>query len=121
MGLFGFGNKRNKTLDLTERYVKEKERLANLKENIASAKKENPDNQNASGLGFFANLSSSVQENNSLSSSSENSANSDTEERKKRFTKRIMDLTDKIEELSNQIYHLQQRIEVLERKNNLSI
>ena len=27
-------------------------------------------------------------------------------------------MTDKMEDLSNQIYHLQQRIEVLERKGN---
>ena len=42
------------------------------------------------------------------------------EEKKKRLAKRLVEMTDKIEELSNQIYHLQQRVEVLERKNNLS-
>ena len=42
------------------------------------------------------------------------------EEKKKKLAKRIVDLTDDVENLSNQIYHLQQRIEVLERKLNIS-
>ena len=42
------------------------------------------------------------------------------EEKKKKLAKRIVDLTDDVENLSNQIYHLQQRIEVLERKLNVS-
>ena len=29
-----------------------------------------------------------------------------------------MDITNKLEDLSNQIYHLQQRVEVLEKKTN---
>ena len=42
------------------------------------------------------------------------------EEKKQRFVKRIVDLTDKMEGLSNQVYHLQQRIELLEKKLNIS-
>lgn len=42
------------------------------------------------------------------------------EERRKKLTKRIMDMTSKMEELSNQIYHLQQRLEVIERKMNIN-
>ena len=42
------------------------------------------------------------------------------EEKKKKLAKRIVDLIDEVENLSNQIYHLQQRIEVLERKLNMS-
>lgn len=37
-------------------------------------------------------------------------------ERKRKLAKRLMTITDKLEELSNQIYHLQQRVELLERK-----
>jgi len=43
------------------------------------------------------------------------------EEKKQKFVKRIADLTDKIEGLSNQIYHLQQRIELLEKKANINL
>ncbi|HOW36842.1 MAG TPA: hypothetical protein PLK34_01170 [Candidatus Pacearchaeota archaeon] len=39
------------------------------------------------------------------------------EEKRKKLTKRILDMTEKIEELSNQIYHLTQRVEALERRN----
>ena len=43
-----------------------------------------------------------------------------SDEKKKRFAKRLVDMTEKLEELSNSIYHLQQRIEVLEKKANLN-
>ena len=41
------------------------------------------------------------------------------EEKRRKLAKRITSLTDKIDDLSNQIYHLQQRIELLERKLNI--
>ena len=43
------------------------------------------------------------------------------EEKRKRFTKRISDMAETIEDLSNQIYHLQQRVELLERKLNVKV
>ena len=45
------------------------------------------------------------------------SATDSQHEKKRRLAKRILEMTSKMEDLSNQIYHLQQRIEVLERKN----
>lgn len=42
------------------------------------------------------------------------------EEKKKKLAKRILDMSEKIEELSNQIYHLRRRVEFLERKNNVT-
>ena len=42
------------------------------------------------------------------------------EEKKKKLAKRILDMSEKIEELSDQIYHLRQRVEFLERKNNVT-
>jgi len=50
----------------------------------------------------------------------ENSEQLSSEEKKKRFVKRIIFLTEKIDDLSNQIYHLQQRIEVLEKKSGIN-
>ncbi len=38
------------------------------------------------------------------------------EEKKKKLVKRIVDLSDRIEELSSKVYRLQQRVEVLEKK-----
>ena len=43
------------------------------------------------------------------------------EEKKKKLAKRIVDLIDDVENLSNQIYHLQQRIEVLEKKLDIRV
>ncbi len=44
------------------------------------------------------------------------SGNESAEGKKRKLAKRFSDMTTKIEELSNQVYHLQQRIELLERK-----
>lgn len=46
--------------------------------------------------------------------------NLDAEEKKRKLAKRISDMMDKIDELSTQIYHLQQRLEVVERKTQVT-
>jgi len=40
----------------------------------------------------------------------------DAGEKRRRLAKRLKDMTDRLEEQSNQIYLLQQRIDLLERK-----
>jgi len=112
MGLF---NRKEKTVDLTERYARQKDRAENLKEGIRqSSTSGNSSPSNQGNFNFLANLASSSQSSSEYSSpeSDENS-----EERKRRLAKRLMDITEKIEEISTQIYHLQQRVELLERKN----
>lgn len=42
------------------------------------------------------------------------------EERRRRLAKRLSDMTDKLEDISTKIYHLQQRLEVLEKKANIN-
>ncbi len=42
------------------------------------------------------------------------------EEKRKKLAKRLIDITEKLEDLSNQIYHLGQRVEVLEKKTNVN-
>jgi len=74
------------------------------------------------GLGFFGAIA------NTISSSSDDSnrdndnlgSSVNVEERRRKLSKRLLEMTNKIEELSNQIYHLQQRIELLERKAGVS-
>ena len=44
------------------------------------------------------------------------SGSESVEEKRRKLAKRFSDMTAKIEELSNQVYHLQQRIELLEKK-----
>jgi archaellum component FlaC len=94
MGFFGFG-KKEKVLDLTNYRGREKT------ESVKNSSEQNqinfPDDQ--------------------LSEISENFQN--TEEKKKKLAKRIADMTAQLENISNQIYHLQQRVEVLERKSGL--
>jgi len=40
-------------------------------------------------------------------------------ERRARLVKRLADMTDKLDGLSNQIYKIQQRVELLEKKANV--
>ena len=106
MEFFGFGKKR-KILDLTENYKKQIEKAERAR---ASQKNSSV----SSGTGPFSFFDSNAE------GSSEDVADlSSPEEKKKKLAKRIMEMTEKVEDLSNQIYHLQQRLEVLERKNDL--
>ncbi len=112
MRFLGFG-KKDKILDLTENYKKQQERIAQKKEdNKEVDSQESPPQE---GFSFLRNLASG-----SASSSEGQSGDYmdvSREDKKKKLAKRLMDMTDKVEDLSNQIYHLQQRIEVLERKS----
>ena len=94
MGLFGFGRKDN-VLDLAERYKRQKE--------IEQAKESSSEN-------------SADDRNEKLMNTSDS-----PEERRRKLAKRIIDMTTKLEDLSNQIYHIQQRLEVLEKKLNVRI
>ena len=42
-----------------------------------------------------------------------------SEENRKKLVKRLLDITNKLDEISTQIYHLQQRVELLERKKGV--
>lgn len=44
----------------------------------------------------------------------------DAEEKRRRLARRLKNMTDKMEDLSNALYLLQQRIEVLEKKANVN-
>ena len=122
-----FGKKKDKTVDLTPRYMKQKERAANIRESMKASSEGskshvlsvNSFSQQATpgGFGFLDSVASGSYP--QTSGSQEPYNNSDDPERKKKLAKRLMDITDKLEDISNQIYHLQQRIEVLEKKSGL--
>ena len=97
MGLFGFGKKEN-VVDLAERYRQKKERENSSAEESSSEKDGYEETDGSSG-----------------SETSESA-----EERKKKLAKRIIDIVTRLDDLSNKIYHLQQRVELLERKANIS-
>ncbi len=75
--------------------------------------------ESPSSFNFLSNLASS-QSNTSSSTESSAISNEDNlvDDKRKRLAKRLIEMTDRIEDLSNQIYHLQQRVEVLERKSH---
>lgn len=118
-------------MDLTEDYKYERLRKDKLKSSSTPQTSEVPaSSQETSAGGFFNFFGSSntpSTSNTSSSSSSEvqspdyssTSETLDADEKRRRLAMRLKNMTDRIEEMSNQIYHLQQRIEVLEKKTNL--
>jgi len=108
-----FFRRRNKdVLDLTEKYKRNQEKAAEIQSDSTSSATDS-----SSAFGFLGNMAAA-------SSSSSDATESYTpvgnvEEKRRQLSKRLLDMTEKIEDLSNQIYHLQQRIEVLERKSGV--
>jgi len=115
---FNFGRK-DKVIDLTEHLKKQQERVQEMKEDL----KESPQPTSSSnGLGFFGSIASTIKSTPEPESSNESYTDfsEGADEKRKRLAKRLIDMTSKLEDISNQIYHLQQRIEVLERKTNIN-
>jgi len=113
MKIFGFKRKKD-LLDLTEHYKKQQE-----KKEYEEALKKGENQGSNSSFDFLKNLASSSQGNTNNDSDYVQVSETDYE-RKRKLAKRLMDMTAKMEELSNQIYHLQQRIELLEKKLSVS-
>ncbi|MEX2017508.1 MAG: hypothetical protein WD876_03475 [Candidatus Pacearchaeota archaeon] len=91
MGLFGFG-KKNRVVDWSEGYTK----------TTTTEKKEEPSDT-------F----------NIVSNANSGQNAEDEGDAKKKLAKRLLDITNKLDDISNQIYHLQQRVELLERKTGV--
>ena len=112
MGLFR--RKREEVIDLSERYKRQQAK-------VAERKTKTKEEQGSSGFGFFGNFnrgssSDSIPAVSSNSSSPKESEALSEDEKRRRLAKRFLDITDKLEDLGNQIYHLQQRVELLEKK-----
>lgn len=111
MGIF---RRKRRVLDLTEKYRKDQEKLAEMSTDSQEAETES---STGSEFGFLGGLAAS-----GAGSSTETESIPETpaiDDRRRRLTKRLLDMTEKMEDLSNQIYHLQQRIEVLEKKSGV--
>lgn len=114
MGFFGFGKKRE-VVDLGERFRKHQEKTNSVKASAITQASEE-------GFDVLENVALSSKTD-SRSSSLDIEDNFDTgtiDDRRRRLAKRIVELTEKLEQVSNQIYHLQQRVELLERKVGVS-
>lgn len=119
MGLFGFGKKKD-VVDLGERYRKQQAKLKEMQgeDDSSDLSSGSSDSSPVTPFGSFGIFGSSSSSSSSTSSSgyADMSSDSGDSDKRKKLAKRLMGITDKMEDLSNQIYHLQQRIEVLERK-----
>lgn len=112
MGFFG---SKKKVVDWSAGYRADKKAAERT-----SSKTEEP----ASDLGFlggFSNSDTNSSSSNDVSWDNEPSATvGDYQNKKQKLARRFMDMTNKIEDLSNQLYHMKQRMEVIEKKLKIS-
>jgi len=108
-----FKRKNKEFLDLTEKYKRDQEKAVEMQADSTSSTTDN-----SGAFGFLGDMASSAPSSDSDATESYTPIGN-VEERKRQLSKRLLDMTEKIEDLSNQIYHLQQRIEVLERKSGV--
>ena len=120
MGLFGKDKK--KTVDLTGRYDRQVEKMESIRgivnrtqNTINHPASKTSQSQPQSNFSFLRDMASSSSEMPIQQESDETS-----DERKRKLAKRLADITEKLEDVSTQLYHLQQRVELLERKTKTS-
>ncbi len=120
MGIFDFG-KKDKVVDLGAYHRKQEEKINHMRQEMQTSS-QNQTQPQESGSGFLGNFFNSSGSTNSEvqtygSSSSNSYEGSDSlEEKRRKLAQRIAQMTDKLEEVSNQLYHLQQRVEVIEQR-----
>ena len=130
MALFNF-KKKNRVLDLTEAMTKKQAQLNAMQSEssgyssmptTSSSSSTTDSSATAQGFNFLSGLANAAGSQNSTENSSESSyvdVSSNPDEKRRRLAKRLMAITDKLEDISNQIYHLQQRLEVIEKKTGV--
>ena len=119
----GFFKRKNRILDLTKRYQRQQKRAEEMSTG-GKDMQESSSESNSGGLGFFGAIANTVSNSYSAPKGGECKDSeyvdvSSVDEKKRKLAKRLMEMTNKIEDLSNQIYHLQQRLEVLEKKGRV--
>lgn len=131
MGIF----RRDKVVDLTEDYhYDRKKSKVDIKDNFSKPEQTSSVSENSTG-GFFGNFFGSSGVSSTSSSTTVGEIGNtyrgnfdsetgkpldslDAEEKRRRLALRLKNMTDRIEDLSTQLYQLQQRIEVVEKKLN---
>jgi peptidoglycan hydrolase CwlO-like protein len=121
MGLFG--KKKEKVVDWSEGFRVSEKRIS-IEQSNATVSPTNSDSDSYADLGVlgnFANASSSQSSSSDVSWDNDSTQQSnyqqnDSSEKRQKLAKRLLNMTNKIEDLSNQIYHLSQRMELLEKK-----
>ena len=120
MGLFG--KKKEKVVDWSEGFRATEKRVSVLQQSSDTSSSNNTSDSytDLGVLGNFANASSSSSSSD-VSWDNDNSSQNEYPEKKQKLAKRLLDMTNKIEDLSNQVYHLTQRIELLEKKLRIAV
>lgn len=109
MGLFG--RKKERVVDWSERYKLQEKKVA-----------DNKKEEKAPEMGFLSDMANGVSTSDNVSWDNDSSKSSDyVQDKRQKLTKRLLDMTEKIEDLNNQIYHLKQRIELLEKKLKVNL
>lgn len=114
MGLFG--KRKERVVDLSAGYA--------FSRTISRPNVQPVKNTESSDLGFLSDMASNsstmtsddISWDNEPSQSQEYKTVGYAQEKKQKLAKRFLDMTEKIEDLSNQIYHLTQRMELIEKK-----
>ena len=102
-----FGKKKDKVVDWSGGYHSSRR---------APPKSSSSRPETVGDLAFLGNMSeSSVSTSDNVSWDNE-APTQEYGDKKNKLAKRLFDMTEKIEDLSNQIYHLKQRVELLEKK-----
>jgi len=113
MGLFK--RKKDNYVDLGEKLKKQEERIERFQNNISTnegdiIKNVTPEPETQGGfMGFFG----------SSASKTEEPEESPVEERRKKLKSILNSLTDRLDEQEKEIYKLNQKLEVIERKQNV--
>jgi hypothetical protein len=121
-----FGGKKDKVVDFSENY-----NAARKFAERSSRRSSNATTSDNLDMGFLGSVGESASDSGATTDSfswdnepsqpaSSGETVGDFSERKQKLAKRLMSMTDKIEDLSNQIYHLTQRVELLEKKNKVN-
>tara|TARA_Y100000310_G_C20581554_1_gene763252 strand:- start:444 stop:854 length:411 start_codon:yes stop_codon:yes gene_type:complete len=125
--------KKDDVVDLGTLYKRQKQRLAEIQGDMQEqgtgsdfvtypATSPSPSTESSSSdgsaLGFLGNLAGAGSSARTTETYGESDSyeSSGTEDKRRKLAKRLMDMTTKLEDINNQIYHIQQRLEVLEAK-----
>ena len=114
MGFLGFG-KKERVIDLSEKYRRQQEEKLLNQSKIKSSLERKPV-QNSPFFGILNSSSNSTQVPmpNDIPTQEEN-----PEEKRKKFMQKFSEMSERLETVSTSLYHLSQRVELLEKKLNV--
>ena len=115
MGFFGFG-KKERVIDLSEKYRRQQEEKMLNQSKI----KQSFEQKSIQNSPLFGMLNSSANSSAQIPMPSEISNNEESpEEKRRKFMQKFSEMSERLETLSTSLYHLSQRVELLEKKMNV--